>query len=273
MSNYNTFNNSTERYPGITPPDPLQRYGSAHLDQDIFGISVSRLNIVQQLEFARKVLCITTSQLLILAFTMFFIVKVCPLFEWLKNSTWTWWIPVAPTFLFSLIIIWQLWNQYFQLTKAVRTTLLCLYTLTMSLVIANIVSKAVYEEGISVIIMTIFGLSCCILYTFQKRYSFSGVFPFVCSLGALCLCSLGLRYSYEMDPIEILFPITIASLICIYIILELYFIMQNVTSDDFMLANVCFFVDVLYPIYFIHHVCELTDNFDNVFPDILYPGN
>ncbi|KAI9485227.1 MAG: hypothetical protein EXX96DRAFT_592467 [Benjaminiella poitrasii] len=185
-NNYNATNNTPERYryPTAIPPDALQRYGSAHLDQDIFGISVSRLSVIQQL-----------------------------------------------------------------------------------------VSKLIYQEGISVIILTIFGLSCCILYTFQKRFSFSGAFPFVCSLGAICLCSLGLRYIYDMDPLQILFPITVASLICIYIILELYFIMQNVTSDDFLLANVCFFIDALYPMHFIHHVCELTDDINNVFPDILYPGD
>lgn len=55
--NYDTFNNNntlTETptntyYPTATPPDPLQRYGSGHLDQDIFGISVSRLTNKQQM--------------------------------------------------------------------------------------------------------------------------------------------------------------------------------------------------------------------------------
>jgi hypothetical protein len=74
-----------------------------------------------------------------------------------------------------------------------------------------------------------------------------------------------------MDPLEILFPMTIACFICVYIVLELYYIMKNVISDDYLLANVYFFIDLVYPIRFIHHVCELTDNMD-VFPDILYPG-
>lgn len=54
---YDTFNNnnpltespSNTYYPTATPPDPLQRYGSGHLDQDIFGISVSRLTNKQQM--------------------------------------------------------------------------------------------------------------------------------------------------------------------------------------------------------------------------------
>ena len=43
------------------------------------------------------------------------------------------------------------------------------------------------------------------------------------------------------------------------------------TKDDYLLANIYLFVDLVYPIRFIHHFCELTDNMD-VFPDILYPG-
>lgn len=52
--NYDTFHNQlvespSTYYPTAIPPDPLERYGSGHLDLDIFGISVSRLSNVQQL--------------------------------------------------------------------------------------------------------------------------------------------------------------------------------------------------------------------------------
>jgi hypothetical protein len=55
MSNYNAINNTNSQqppnryYPAAIPPDPLQRYGSGHLDLDIFGISVSRLAVQQQM--------------------------------------------------------------------------------------------------------------------------------------------------------------------------------------------------------------------------------
>ncbi|KAI8059404.1 uncharacterized protein B0P05DRAFT_558497 [Gilbertella persicaria] len=264
--NYNTI-----YYPVAIPPDPLERYGSAHLDQDILGISVSRLTLIQQMDFVRRVLLITTAQFFSISLLIIFIIRICPLFEWLKNSTWAWWIPILPLFVIALFIMWQLYSQFFHLSVLTRTVLLSLYSACMALVTANVVAKLMYEEGQSVFIMTIFGLACSVLYTFQRRFPFKGAFPFVCSLGAVCLSSLWLRYIYDMDPIEILLPITVASLICIYIMLELYYIMYNVTLDDYMLANIYLFIDLLYPIRFIHHFCELTDNL-NMFPDILYPG-
>lgn len=89
---------------------------------------------------------------------IFFIVQICPLFEWLKNrwaliiaqlnysirmikfcnSTYVWYIPLIPTFILSLIVIWQLYNQYFHLSVSTRTTLLCLYTLFITIVISNL---------------------------------------------------------------------------------------------------------------------------------------
>ncbi|OBZ84326.1 Transmembrane BAX inhibitor motif-containing protein 4 [Choanephora cucurbitarum] len=271
--NYHTITQHTPNnayYPVAIPPDPLERYGSGHLDLDVLGTFVSRLTLIQQMDFVRRVLAITTAQCVAISSIVFFIVHICPLFEWL-NDRWAWWIPVIPLSIISLLIMWQLYSQFFHLSLSTRTVLLSIYSACVSLVLANVIAKFMYEEGQSILIMTIFGLTCCILYTLQKRYPFSGAFPFVCSLGAICLTSLWLRYIYEMDPIEILLPITAASLICIYIILELYYMMHNVTLEDYMLANLNLFIDIIYPIRFIHHFCELTDHL-NMFPDVLYPG-
>lgn len=39
------------------------------------------------------------------------------------------------------------------------------------------VSKLIYTNGILVMTMSIFGLCCLLLYTLQKRFSFSGALP------------------------------------------------------------------------------------------------
>lgn len=75
-----------------------------------------------------------------------------------------------------------------------------------------------------------------------------------------------------MDPLEIVIPIAVASLVCIYVVVEIYFVMMDLYLEDYILANVYLFVDIAYPIRFIHHFCELTDN-TNTFPEILYPGD
>lgn len=271
VMNYSTFAHSNEQYLAVNLPDPLERYGSAHLDQDIFGISVSRSPKSQQMVFVRRVILITASQFFIISIMSFFIVRI-PLFQWLKDSVYSWYIVLIPAVVIALVMVWQLLTQYFQLTTTSKTAMLSLYTISMSIVVSNIISKMIYTNGILVMTMSVFGLCCLLLYTLQKKFSFSGSLPFVCSVGAICLSSLWLRLVYDMDPLEIVFPITASSLVCIYIIVELYFIMNNMIAEDYILANIYLFVDFAYPIRFIHHFCELTDSM-NTFPDILYPGD
>ena len=87
----------------------------------------------------------------------------------------------------------------------------------------------------------------------------------------ICISSPWLRRVYDMDPITILVPMIMAVLICGYLIMELYYIMGNVTVDDFILANISAYVDLLYPMRCLHNLCELTDHVD-MLPEILHPG-
>lgn len=94
----------------------------------------------------------------------------------------------------------------------------------------------------------------------------------VCSIAAVCISSVGLRKVYELDPMQILGPITVASIICSYFILELYYAMEAMTVDDYILANLSFHMDLAYPINSIHHFCELFDSVDN-FPEYFNPDH
>lgn len=279
MSNirYNTFSSSlqtaeTRYYSAAELTNSLERLGSSQLDLDVLGTTVSRLTKDQQMLFFRKVMLITTGQFMLISLFSFFTKHIYPLFQWLKDSTYSWWIVLIPAIIIAAIMIWQLKTQFYQLSPASKVTMLSLYSVAIAVVISHTISKLIYVEGILVMTMSMSGLSSLLLYTLQKKFAFSGALPFVFSLGAICLSSLLLRWIYEMDPLEIVFPIAASGLVCAYIILELYFIMNSLLLEDYILANVYLFVDLAYPIRFIHHFCELTDNM-NTFPDILYPGD
>ncbi|KAG0171143.1 hypothetical protein DFQ30_001415 [Apophysomyces sp. BC1015] len=117
--------------------------------------------------------------------------------------------------------------------------------------------------------MSLFGLLGVLLYTLQTRFSFCGAKPLLCSIVAICLSSPWLRYVFDMDPIQILWPMFLSCLVCIYLILDLYYVMGAVVPEDYILANVCFYVDLAYPVRCLHHCCELSDGLDA--SDILSP--
>ncbi|KAI9273580.1 hypothetical protein BY458DRAFT_508244 [Sporodiniella umbellata] len=277
QARYNTFSNSLETiethyYSASELTNSLERFGSSRFDFDVLGITVSRLSKDQQMLFFRKVLTITAGQFLLTCLFCLFLHHVYPLFQWLKDSTYSWWVVLMPAIGLACVMLWQLKTQFYQLSLASQMTMASFYSLALAVVVSHTVSKLIYREGILVMIMTLSGLACLTSYTFQTKFAFTGTLPFVISLGAVCLSSLWLRWIYEMDPLEIVFPIGASGLVCSYIILELYFIMNSLLLEDYILANVYLFVDLVYPIRFIHHFCELTDNM-NAFPDILYPGD
>ncbi|KAI7868531.1 hypothetical protein BDF14DRAFT_1791310 [Spinellus fusiger] len=257
------------RYPTGSFTDLLQRYGSGQ-DQDIFGINVNRNSIPLQMEFVRKVYLITICQILTVSVLTTTFVHVKPIFHWLQDSHYAWWIFIFPAFTLSVLVAWQLWMQYFRLPLTTQITMLGVTSFLMALIVSDLISKLCYNEGFVVLFMTLFGVVGLILYTAQTRFAFKGLLPLVCALASICLTSPWFRLQYQLDPIQILWPILLASLICIYFILELYYVMNILMLDDFILANLCFYIDLAYPIRCLHHLCELSDNFD-VFPDILDP--
>lgn len=74
-----------------------------------------------------------------------------------------------------------------------------------------------------------------------------------------------------MDPVQILGPIAISSIVCTYFILDLYYAMGVMTIDDYILAFVSFHVDLAYPLNCLHHICEISDNVDD-FPEYFNPN-
>ncbi|KAI8970956.1 hypothetical protein BDB01DRAFT_813103 [Pilobolus umbonatus] len=248
----------------------LERYGSAHLQENILGIEVFKLSTSKQNAFVRKVMAITTIQLLVTLLLILFFSHIYPLlFPEPTNSQW--YLPYVFLGVVGIVYLWQLWIYYFQLSKTHHLIYLSIFSISTSIVLSNLLSTYFYKSSSLIILLIMTGLFCCFLYTFQAKRSFSGFFPFVTCIGSLCFHSAWLRFLFGLDPIEVLIPVMIACLVCCYIITDLYYIMQNVTSDDYIYANIFFFIDFIYPIRFVHHFCELTDTVDT-FPDILYPG-
>lgn len=107
--------------------------------------------------------------------------------------------------------------------------------------------------------------TCVSLFYFDSRkkyWSFCDVQRFCCT-ATVCVSSIVLRDIYRMNPVQILGPIAISSLICTYFILELYYAMGVMTIDDYILAYISFYIDLAYPINCLHHLCEISENVDD----------
>ncbi|KAJ8658765.1 hypothetical protein O0I10_005491 [Lichtheimia ornata] len=261
----NSTSTRSPRYPA------LHRIRSSGHDLDIFGRTVCRCSIPKQMKFVRKVLLITLGQVLITLGLATLLVRVDPIFQWLQRSRYTWWMPLPPTFLVATLIAWQLWMRYYRLSSTTRTIMLVSFSLMQASIISDIVSKLFYNEGILVLLMTMIGLFGILLFTLQTQLAFSGIGPIATSTITIYMSLPWLRSIFDMDTWMLLWPMLLAATICIYCILELYYIMGNVTIEDVTLANVALFIDAIYPMRCLHNICELTDRVQ-IFPDVLDPG-
>ncbi|KAI9323893.1 hypothetical protein BX666DRAFT_1891455 [Dichotomocladium elegans] len=256
------------------PDSSTRRFGSPGSDIDIFGRAVCRCSIQKQMHFIRKVISVTALQVLLAAGIAATLTHTEPFVEWLQEShrsKYSWWMPLLPMFIITCLVGWHLWMQYFCLTRIYRAGLFSIFSVLMAWIISAIVSKLCYNQGILILLMTVLGLAGALLYTLQTQVAFSGIGPIATSGIAMYMSLPWVRCMFDVDTISIMWAMVTSFVICGYTILELYFIMGYLTLDDYILANMCFYVDLLYPMRCLHNICELTDHIE-IFPKILDPG-
>ncbi|KAG2236438.1 hypothetical protein INT48_003228 [Thamnidium elegans] len=236
-------------YASISINERFERLGSGQ-EMDLFGTSVSRTSVKSQMSFVRKVYLITLLQLLFVATMMSVFIHFLPLW---KEQKYLWWVVLFPATIISIVTLWQLWTQYYQISRLVRIILLCIYSFFMAFILSDLIAVIFREYGQLVITMTCFGTVSIVLFTLQKKYRFRGPMPI----------SIGLRDVYQLNPVQILGPVAISSLISTYFVLELYYAMGFMTVDDYILAYISFHIDLAYPINCLHHVCEISENVDD----------
>lgn len=254
-------------YGSMSISQRFERLGSGQ-ELDLFGKSVSRTNVTSQMKFVRKVYIILLIQSSLINIAVIALVHF--LTRWLEHSKYLWWVVLFPATIFSIIILWQLWTQYYQISWTSRVVLLCIYCSLLVFIISDVVSVLFLEYGVIVVTMSNLGIATALIYTFQTKYRFQGTKPIFCCIATICLGSIGLREWYSLNPVQILVPIAVASIVCTYFVLELYYSMGVMTVDDYILAYVSFHVDLAYPINCLHHLCEISDNVDD-FPEYFNP--
>ncbi|KAL0074403.1 hypothetical protein J3Q64DRAFT_1777957 [Phycomyces blakesleeanus] len=83
--------------------------------------------------------------------------------------------------------------------------------------------------------------------------------------------SLWLHQLLELDFGEIVWPLLISCVLCTYLILDLYYLVGYLTPKDYILANMCLYIDLMVPFRCVHNLCELTDHI-TLFSDIFNPS-
>ncbi|KAI8584107.1 hypothetical protein K450DRAFT_218180 [Umbelopsis ramanniana AG] len=239
--------------------DQLRRFFSGE-DENIFGIAIVRLPVSRQMVYYRTVCLITALQCFLIAAATTAALYVGDAFDWIQKSKWVWWMPLVPLALITIFTGWQLWLNYRRLSTRFRTWTLVFFSLLFTVIVSALLSKFYYDIGYLSNLLTVTGLLGGALYTLQSKWLFSGVAPIVCIYATIFFAAPLFVTLFSLNSTsEILIPMFISSVICTYVVLEMYYMRQEMTEEDCILTNISFYIDFAYPMRCLHHVCELTE--------------
>ncbi|KAJ2959056.1 hypothetical protein NQZ79_g5426 [Umbelopsis isabellina] len=237
-------------------PDQLRRFFSGE-DENIFGIAIVRLPISRQMIYYRTVCLITALQCFLISSATTATIYVGDAFDWLQKRNWVWWTPLVPLALLAAFTGWQLWLHYRRLSVHFRIGMLTFFSFLFTIIASALLSKFYYDIGYLSNLLTVMGLLGTAAYTLQQKWKFSGMAPIYTAIffGSPLFVQL-----FSLDSAwEIFIPMVISGTICTYVVLEMYYMAQEVTEEDCILTNISFYVDCAYPMRCLHHMCELTE--------------
>jgi len=222
-----------------------------------FGVPVILLNVKSQMAFVRKVCIIFALQLIItIAFTGLLLYQ----YNWRHYiQRFDWYYPILPVLSLILLvgITWKS-NDSFQ----PPWYLVVLYTLLNAVIIAAPTSLlrlfCVLDTLIILLVVAIFTIG----YTNQYTYRFKSKATIIMVLIVIAITTLVLHpwFFTFWDAIP---AVIFSTLLSLFFILDNWYMLKTMSKGDYMAASMQTYLDFIVPFRSIHHLCELTAEFDD----------
>jgi FtsH-binding integral membrane protein len=226
---------------------------------DVFSEPVKLCSREVQMVFVRTVFLVVSAQLLTIATIGHVIMFNPPFAEWVENSNWLWALIISMALLGGLVL-YRLWMMYGELSRTAKWTNLWVYTFCQGIFLGGLLAKFNFRFGLVIVMFAFAAGLGIIVFTFQKLYNFEGLGPFVFAIVPILASTTIILSSYwQHNPWLITAPVFLSFLIISFPIVELYYLMSELTPDDDLVAPVYFGVDLIFPFRALHHICELTD--------------
>jgi hypothetical protein len=222
-----------------------------------FGVPVILLNVKSQMAFVRKVCTIFALQLIVsIAFTSLLLYQ----YHWRHFiQRFVWYYPILPVLSLILLvgITWKS-NDSFQ----PPWYLVVLFTLINALVIGVPTSLlrllCVLDTLIILLVVTIFIIG----YTNQYTYRFKSKATIIMVLIVIAVTALVL-HPWFFTFWDALPAIIFSTLLSLFSILDSWYMLKTMSKGDYMAASMQTYLDLIVPFRSIHHLCELTAEFDD----------
>ncbi|PKY45282.1 hypothetical protein RhiirA4_401018 [Rhizophagus irregularis] len=213
-----------------------------------FGKPVFLSGLSVQMAFVRKVWAIFTSELLVVTITTALL-----LYNELKYyNEWILGASVVVSLLLLITLTYKS-NDDFQ----PPWYFVILYTCLNAYIIGILVSVFQFTFILDTLILMLAAGLSVLVFTNQKTYKFRAKEPLILISVVIIIIS-SILHPWVFNFSDLIPAFILALLLSLYFILDTWYLMRQMSKDEYWGASMQLYLDLIIPFRIIHHMCELT---------------
>jgi FtsH-binding integral membrane protein len=203
-------------------------------------VPVSEYDVEVRLAFMRKVYSILFAQLSLSTLTAGLMMNNDNIKNWVHANIWAFYVSIFASLVFVLLLVWK--RRSYPLNYVFLTG----FTLVESYTVGTIVSlfdKSIVMQALIITTGIFIGLT---LFTFQSKYDFSGMAPYL--IGCLWIVFIigVVQFFFKFSKtFDLIIAIGTAILFCGFIIYDTYNIMNRLSPEEYITASVDLYLDFI----------------------------
>jgi len=205
-----------------------------------YGVSVSESAPEIRNAFIRKVYTILLCQIAATTLVGGIISQSPSTIFWVETHVWAFYVPMFGTLVNLGLLFWKRHSHPWNFVLLSTFTLMEAFTLGVAI---SFYRNIIVLQALLITIGVFLGLT---LFTFQSKYDFEGMGPFLFgSLIALCMTGvvgIFIPFSRTMD---IIFAIGGCLIFSGYIVYDTYLINKRLSPDEFIMASISLYLDFI----------------------------
>ncbi|GBB84672.1 hypothetical protein RclHR1_11240002 [Rhizophagus clarus] len=213
-----------------------------------FGKPVFLSDLSVQMAFVRKVWVIFTSELVVVTITaaLFFYNQLRSYNDWILGSS----VIVS---LLLLIALTYKSNDDFQ----PPWYFVILYTCLNAYIIGVLVSVSQLTFILDTLILMLTAGLSVLAFTYQTTYKFRAKEPLIL-ISLVIIVTSSVLHPWVFNFSDLIPAFILALLLSLYFILDTWYLMRQMSKEEYWGASMQLYLDLIIPFRIIHHMCELT---------------
>jgi FtsH-binding integral membrane protein len=224
-------------------------------DDFMYGVTVSESSPEIRNAFVRKVYSILFCQVTATTIVSGFLSQSESAIFWLQMHSWAVWTPLIATFVVLGLLFWKRHSHPLNLVLLSAFTLLEAFSLGL---VVSFYDNVVVLQALIITVGVFLGLT---LFTFQSKYDFSGMGPFLFG-GLIALCATGVVGFFI--PFSRTFDLILAIGGCLlfsgYIVYDTYMINNRLSPDEYIMGSISLYLDFINLFIYILRLLDDTEN-------------